>query len=264
MSGGNRHELKWQLFRSFFTSRAAFLVLFEGYEERVLDFAGRFKTDRSRLKLAADDLQTLLDFKGLEELRDREILTLKETAHELFRESDSTDRFDHYVSNIYHEISMLKEEHYTLNEEFVRADAKEYQRFFREVSEFYPKRLRHIRNLYGKALRRLEQLLPNFAQERVLVRSIYLFGDQLLAGNYPRGLTGLYRKMYPELGEVEGFTTVGRSFLESGFAEEAREAFQKALEAGKKAKRRRRSERLPALLGEIGAHLEELEAALAE
>ena len=121
MNGTNRHELKWQLLRSFFTSRDAFLTLFHRYEKRILEFAGSLKMERSRLKLAADELQTVLDFKSLEELRDREILLLKETAHELFRESDATDRFDHYVSNIYHELSILKEEHYTLKEDFVRS-----------------------------------------------------------------------------------------------------------------------------------------------
>lgn len=261
MNGRNRHELKWQLFRSFFRSRSAFLSLFHRYEARVEAFAQRFETDRTRLKLAADDLQTLLDFKSLEELRDREILILKETAHELFRVEDSTDRFDHYVSNIYHELSILKEEHYTLKEDFVRLDKREYDRFFREVAEFYPKRLRHVRNLYAKALRRLEELLPGMAREKILVRSIYLFGEELLRTHYPRGLAGLYRKMYPEGGEVEGYTIAARSFLDAGFEEEALRAFRKAERASRK-RRRKRPQRLEAMAAEVREQIRELEGAL--
>lgn len=259
MNGKNRHELKWQLFRSFFRSRAAFLTIFNRYEQRVLEFAGRHKTDRTRLKLGADDLQTLLDFRSLEEIRDGEILVLKETAHELFRVSDSTDRFDHCVSNIYHEISILKEEHYTLKEDFVRMEKREYDRFFREVAEFYPKRLRHVKNLYGQALRRLEELLPGMAHEKILIRSIYLFGEELLRDTYPRGLDGLYRKMYLEGGEVEGYAVVADSFLEAGFEEEALTAYRRAERASER-KRRKKLPRLPGILKHVRAQIGKLES----
>lgn len=258
-NGENRRELQWQLFRSFFRSRATFLELFERYEERVESFAEKLKTDRSRLRLKADDLQTLLDFKSLEELRDREILTLKETAHEIFRGADATDLLDHHVSTIYHELSILKEEHYTLKEDFLRADQKEYDIFFREVAEFYPKRLRHIRNLYRKALRRMEELLPLVARERILIRSIYLFGEELLRGSYRQGLAGLYRKMYPQGGAAEAYVEVGKSFFDSGFEEEALEAFRKARGVLTRRRRKQADTRAKKLLAEAESRIAELE-----
>lgn len=238
MNGTNRHELKWQLIRSFFRSRSRFLRLFDRYERLVLGFAEELKTHRARLKLPADELLTLLDFKSLEELRDGELRTVKQIAHELFRGPDATDRFDHFVSTIYHELSILKEEHYTLKEDYVRLDQREYDRFFREVAEFYPKRLRHTRNLFGKALRRLEELLPSINTEQILVRSLFLFGEELLAGQYPRGLVGLYRRMYPEGGDIEGYAVAARSFAESGFEVEAAEAFRLAERAARRKRRR--------------------------
>jgi len=258
-NGENRRELQWKLFRSFFRSRATFLELFERYEERVKAFSEKLKPDRTRLRLNVDDLQTLLDFKSLEELRDREIHTLKETAHRIFRGADATDRFDHHVSTIYHELSILKEEHYTLKEDFLRADKKEYDLFFREVAEFYPKRLRHIRNLYRKALRRLEELLPLVARQRILIRSIYLFGEDLLRGSYRQGLAGLYRKMYPQGGAAEAYVEVGRSFLDSGFEEEALEAFRKARGVLTRRRRKQADRRAKELLAEAEARIAELE-----
>lgn len=263
MNGRNREELVFRLFKTFFYSRSRFLTLFDRYEERVLEFASRYQSHRTRLRLPVDQLLTVLDFKSLEELRDREILDLKEVAHELFREADSTDLFDHLVSNIYHEISMLKEEHYTLREDFLRTDPREYERFFREVSEFYPKRLRHVRNLYAKALRRLEELLPGLAGEKILVRSLYLFGEGLVSDHYPRGRNGLYRKMYPGLGEVRAYAEVGRSFDESGFEEEALGAYRLAMEAAGSRRVRKRAEEIAALRAEIAPRIEALEASLA-
>jgi len=261
VNGGNRQELLWQLFRSFFRSRSAFLTLFERYEARVLEFAEKFKIDRTRLRVSADDLLTLLDFKSLEELRDREILTLKQTAHVLFRGPDETDMLDHHVSNIYHELSILKEEHYTLKEDFLRLDKKEYDRFFREVAEFYPKRLRHIKNLYGKALRRLETLLPDMVKERVLIRSLFIFGEGLLEGNYRGGLSALYRKMYPGLGAAEAYAEAGRSFLESGFDEEAMAAYLKSRDALSRRRRKRNHEEARmALKDEVEKQITKLES----
>ncbi len=260
-NGSNRQELQWKLLRTFFRSRAAFLKLFDSYEARVASFSEQFSTKRSRLKLPADQLQSLLDFKSLEQLRDRDIVKLKEAAHELFRASDATDRLDHYVSNIYHEISILKEEHYTLKEDFVRMDKVEYDRFFREVAEFYPKRLRHVKNLYQKALRRLEELLPEMADERIVVRSLYLFGDDLLGTAYRGGLRGLYNHMYPELGDVGGYAVAGKSFLASGFTEEALQAFRKALECHRRKRRKKRVPALAALVTELKAEVARLEAA---
>ena len=223
-------ERRWLLLRTFYSSWKRFLSLFEEYEGRVSAFSERYKTERSRLRLSPDDLSSLIDFRALEDLRDREASLLRETSHDLFRSSDATDRFDHLVSILYHELSALKEEHYTLREEFVREERIEYDLFYREVNQYYPKRLRHIRNLYAKADRRLRQLLPGMASDRVVVRSLYLFGEDLLGGLYPGGLADLQEAMYPG-GPAEAWAAAGDSFRESGFRDRALEAYGRCLAA---------------------------------
>jgi hypothetical protein len=253
-------ERRWLLLRSFYSSWKRFLLLFEEYERRVKAFSVRYKTERSRLRLSPDDLATLIDFKALEDLRDREVSLLRETSHDLFRSPDATDRFDHLVSIVYHELSALKEEHYTLREEFVREEEIEYDLLYREVNEYYPKRLRHIRNLYEKADRRLRELLPGMAEDRVVVRSLYLFGPALLRGVLPGGLDGLYASMYPG-GPAEGFAAAGDSFLQSGFREEAEEAYGRcvaAAEASPDPARGRERTRRKGVVEEARARLERL------
>ncbi len=223
-------ERRWLLLRSFYSSWKRFLLLFEEYERRVRAFSERYKTERSLLRLEPDDLATLIDFKALEDLRDREASLLREISHDLFRSRDATDRFDHHVSIIYHELSALKEEHYTLREEFVREQRIEYDLLYKEVNEYYPKRMRHIRNLYVKAERRLRHHLPAMAADRVVVRSLYLFGEGLLRGLLPGGVEELYGAMYPG-GIVEAFAAAGDSFRASGFLEEAAEAYGRCLAA---------------------------------
>ena len=221
-------ERRWLLIRNFYSSWKRFLAIFEEYERRVKGFSDRYKTERSRLRLSPDDLASLIDFRALEDLRDREVSLLREISHDLFRSPDATDRFDHHVSIIYHELSALKEEHYTLREEFVREERIEYDLLYREVNQYYPRRLGHIRNLYVKADRRLRQILPDMASDRVLVRSAYLFGADLFAGIYAGGIAEFYGAMYAG-GAAEGYAAAGDSFRLAGFRAEAEEAYGRCL-----------------------------------
>ena len=256
-------ERRWLLIRTFYSSWKRFLLLFEEYERRVKEFSVRYKTERSLLRLSPDDLVTVIDFKALEDLRDREVSILRETSHDLFRSPDATDRFDNLVSIIYHELSALKEEHYTLREEFVREEEIEYDLFYREVNEYYPKRLRHIRNLYEKAERRLRELLPGMAGDRVVVRSLYLFGPGLVRGVLEGGIDEVWAAMYPE-GPLEALKTAGDSFRASGFRDEAIDAFERAVAAAQATPgptRGRAAKRRAQLAEEAAAALEELRTA---
>jgi len=131
-------------------------------------------------------------------------------------------------------VSILKEEEWTLREQAQSEDGKEYERYYREVNFYYPKRLRHVRNLYGKARKRLEKLLPTMGRNTIVIRSAYLFGDELFADVYPRGLEEFYERLYPGGGAVTGFTIVADSFQEAGFGAEATEAYGRALAAAKR------------------------------
>ncbi len=224
-------ENRWLLIRDLFRGRNRFLQLFRRYERRVLAHSRAAAVDRTALRLAWADLRSLLDFSELEQLRNDLLEELKEVAHDLFRSADSTDPLDSVIAQIYHEISILKEEHYTLKDDYLQKDAKAYGRMYREVKEYYPNRLRHIRGLFDKARRRLERILPTLLEGTIVVRSLYLFGEEIVGGAYREGLVGLYRKAYPEHGEIEGFLTVGGSFRRGGFFTHAEEALGRAREA---------------------------------
>ncbi len=217
--------------RAFYRSFQAFSALFDGYERRVEIFVESYGKDRREIKLAPDELLSLFDPHALSTLRDNELQQLKDAAHQLFRGLDSVDPFDSFVTNIYHEVSILKEEHWTIREDFMRADRKAYDRYYREANVYYPRRLRHVRNLYAKARRRLEGvLLPEFSRNRIMVRSVYLFGQRLVRGVHDGGLPEFYGYMYPNGGALTGYTLAADSFLEGGFSEEAADAYGRALD----------------------------------
>ena len=156
-AGVRSDERRWILLRTFYQSFRSFSAIFEQYERRVLEFAERYGVDRKVLKLPPEELHSLLDSEALLALRDLELDPLREVAHQLFRGPYVPDPFDTYVTNIYHEVSMLKEEHRTIGDPATHLDREEYDRYYREVNVYYPRRLRHVRDLYRKARKRLAE-----------------------------------------------------------------------------------------------------------
>jgi hypothetical protein len=230
-------ENRWLLIRGLFVSRDRFLRMFRTYERRVQAHSRKLAVDRSRLDLPWTELRMLLDFEALEQIRDDLLEELKEVAHDLFRSIDSTDPLDSYIAQIYHEVSILKEEHYGLEEEYLEKDAKAYERLHEEVKDSFPNRLRHIRDLFVKCRRRLERILPSMMEGSIVIRSLYLFGDDIFRAAYRDGLVGIYRKAYPEEGEVRGFYEAALSFRRGGFDDLAKAAIEKAHKAAARARK---------------------------
>lgn len=230
----------WDLLQTFFKARALFMEIYEAYEARVLRHAKEGGVAREDLRLDAKGVSALLDLKKVGELRERYLLSLKEIAHDLFRSEEATDIFDRYVHDVFHEISILKEEHlkvFTFAPEYGHLkgeEDEEYQVVLDEVHQLFPHKVHHVHALFGKAKTRLEQILPGYGEDRVLMRSIYLFGEELLGDAYDGGLEGFYKYLYPDLGAVEGYFQVGKSFLESRFLDKAKEALLKCIALGEK------------------------------
>lgn len=221
----------WTIVELFYRSHTAFKEAFERYEEKVQNYSGLLGIPRANLRLNSRELASLLDLKSLERLRNGYIHELKDLCHQVFRSQDQTDRLDRYVSDIFHEISILKEEHYnviTYAPLYERDSAEvELRHILDEAHTMFPHKLQHIRYLFGRAQVRMEEHLESFSQIQLFLRSLYLNRYDFVANAYPDGVETFYRIMYP-LGAFEGYYEVARSFYHSGFFDEACEAFEKA------------------------------------
>ncbi len=214
-------RLIFDVVEKFFTATKLFHSQFDRYESKVAEIVEERGLDRTELRLNSNEIASLFDFKSLEQLRDRRLFPLKELSHQLFRRVAHTDPFDRYVSDLFHELSILKEEHYTVQtygpayEE--AEDTEEWSAMLDEVHEFFPRRLRVIRRLFLKSQTRLLSLLPDFRNNGVLLRSLMLYGDELVAGVLPGGLPELLNAMCPEVGAAGAFCEAARRFLQGGF-----------------------------------------------
>lgn len=232
----NTREI-WELVENFFRARKVFEEQHQRYEALIRRYVKQSRVGREKLRLSAENASELLDLKALEELRDNYLDRLREISHHMFRKGDTIELFDKYVSDLYHETSILKEEHYAVKmlatpyERGEQKDLLERDKILGEACEFFPRKMGRIQNLFLKAQKQMELLLKGWNREKVLVRSLYLFGDEVLGSLYRGGLEGLYSVMYPRGGSLEGYLIAAESFGASSFSEQAVESLRKAKRA---------------------------------
>ncbi len=224
-----RGALIWDFLTTFVAARRTFLAVYRRYERRVLAQARSRDVPRTQLKLPPQELWTLFHLDRLESLRDKRLAPLRDLATEIFGAAGDEGLMDAYCGHIYHEISILSEEHRSVGRFVRHHDPRRYRALFDEVSGYYPLRLNRVLRFFRAAMKRLDELLPRWSRERIVVRSAYLFGDRLSRRAWSDGREALYIRMYPNGGVVRGYLEAGRSFLDSGFTDHARLALGHAL-----------------------------------
>ena len=221
----------WDFLTTFVAARRTFLSIYRRYERRVLKAARERGVPRTELRLPPKELWTLFNRQRLESLRDDRLMPLRDLSAEIFGPGGDSGLMDAYCGHIFHEISILSEEHRSVGRFVRHHDPRRYRSLFEEVSGYYPLRLNRVQRFFRAAMKRLDELLPRWSRERVIVRSIYLFGDSLAQRAYGSGKEAFYVRMYPNGGVIRGYLEAARSFMESGFGEHTRDALKRALEA---------------------------------
>ena len=220
------HTYIWRIVERFYRSRFHFLRIHDRYEELVAQHVEKLGLPRAEIRLPPQELSQLLSYKELEVLRDEYLEPLKDSCHALFRTRDTTEFLDRVVNDIFHELSILKEEHYNVLTYDARNHAaptpetmlaREQQAVLDEVHDVFPQKVHRIHHLYEVALGRLESILPNFRDDHVLIRSLFLHRDRFVARAYEKGLTRFFELLFGADHVVEGFRGVGDSFYHSGF-----------------------------------------------
>lgn len=227
----DRGALLWDFIETFVASRRLFQGIHALYDQRVIAAASRRGVTREQLKLPPRDLFALFHLPRLEHLRDARLHPLRRMAFAVFGEEGDSGLMDAYCGHIFHEVSILSREHRSVGRFVRRHDPRRYQRLFEEVSGYYPERLRRVRRFFGLAMRRLEELLPTWSHERIVMRSAWLFGESLSRRAWGRGREALYERMYPRGGVIRGYVEAARSFDASGFGVPARQALVQAEQA---------------------------------
>ncbi|HIC23406.1 MAG TPA: hypothetical protein EYO84_08270 [Planctomycetes bacterium] len=234
-------SLAWRVVERFYCARQVFSSVHDRYEQIVHSYVEKFDQPREEIRLAPRELVELLSTQDLEKLRDQYLMPLKQACHRLFRTEVSTDFLDRLVNDIFHELSILKEEHYNVltydvddaarNSDPERDLQLEQKAVLDEVHNMFPQKVHRIAHLFDVGTSALEALLHRWKQDPVLIRSLFLQRDQFVKESYEDGLCHFYRLMYGEQNAWQGYRIVGDSFLASGFVSHAHVAYSEGLES---------------------------------
>lgn len=217
----------FDLVTTFLGSRRDFDVLFQSYERTVLELARERGVDRRHLQLPAHEVGALLDFDALNELFEARLVPLRALARLVLRDQGTTDPFDRYVHDIFHEIAILREEHLEVVEYGAESlDDLYSQPVLDEVHEYFPKRLKRVNRLFEHAHERLLSLVAAFSYNKVFIRSLFLFGADWFDADQ---LRAFYGHVY-EGGLAEGLLVAARSFHAGGFSSQSGAALTRARE----------------------------------
>ncbi len=219
----------WTIVERLYRTNHLYSMQYEEYEAKVRAHVDKLNTPRNKIRLSADELSQLLQFRNLERIRDRFLLPLKASCHKLFRRDHTTDVLDRLVNDIFHEISILKEEHYNVLTYAVNPDSEldreEQKAILDEVHEMFPIKVHRLRHLFDLALNRMETVIAKHRDDPVLIRSLFLHRNGFVAKVDPTGLIYFYASMYGPNRPYLGFAVAGDSFFESSFYEHAAECY---------------------------------------
>ena len=220
----------WTIIERFFQAQVFYMGEHDRYESLVAQYVKRFGIPRGDIRLEPEELSGLLQFKQLERLRDDYLSPLKDACHALFRTDDSTDYLDRLVNDIFHETSILKEEHYNVltygpHEEH-DGHGIEQETILAEAHDLFPIKVHRLRHLFEMARKRIEEILPSYKENRVLIRSLFLYRNDFVEDSYAEGLVDFYCVLYGRDRAFEGFRVVGDSFLDSGFYKHAIDSYR--------------------------------------
>lgn len=225
----------WDLVEAFYEAKREYHEVYVLYETRVLAHAEERSVDRRRLRLDATEVSKLLDFHRLGNLRNGPLHRTKWISHSLFRSRGRTHKFDRHISEIFHELSILREEQFkvsTFAEDYRREnELEEYESLLDEVHEDFPRRVHQLHELFRKAQLSLEGVLRAHSRDPVYLRSLYLFGDRCLRDAYPEGSATHMWRVFAK-GPTEAYMLAARSFAQNGFKAEALDALDRAVAGG--------------------------------
>lgn len=204
---------RWKMIKIFFQTYGFFHSI-------ELEFRGQVKEPIQNDIHSFNSFIKFLNAKDLGHLRDSYLDELRSLAHSVFRNRKKNERFDLYISEIFHEFSILKDqkfilEHSLKNQEQISLES--LAETLENTYELFKTKLNQITVLFVNAKRRLEEILPIFNRDDLILRNLFLENHKLFKPFYDNPLKDILSLMFLEEGFCKGLFILANSFCQGGF-----------------------------------------------
>ena len=229
-----RYRLRcfYDIFALFFDALELHRSIEQKYESGVQKLCEHYGLLRTELiqKISYQEISELFEFEELVRLRTHYLLPFLEiSGSTLAAESRMTAKgFLLHVKHLYHLVSMLSLEELNVVEIAPGysdlAESENLWEILGEVDREFPTKLREIRSKFEQAQEEIEKILGFYAQERITLRSLYLFERSRMAVHY--GDVDRFYLFIEPTGLFGAYVTVAESFLDGQFVGDAVEVIQ--------------------------------------
>ncbi len=220
----------WKIVKEFFLSYSLFDRVFKDYHIRLERFRKEYFEKGREFTPSPQEICSLFEFRKLDRLRNTHLFALKGYAHEMFRATEKHVKFDLFVSEIFHEISILKEFEYNLEHYILRHkdDDMLVSEELQESQKVFELKVRRATQLFEKSLEQLHEILYKMRFDKILIRSLYFADKHLFPDVYSGGLNDVLKKMHKKNTSAAGYYMMAINFCCGGFFTQARLALRRA------------------------------------
>lgn len=220
----------WKIVKEFLLSYNLFDRVFKDYHIRLERFRKEYFEKGRVFKPTPQEISSLFEFRKLDRLRNTHLFALKECSHEMFRAKEQHVEFDLYVSEIFHEISILKEFEYNLEHYILRHrdDDMLVGEELQESQNVFELKVRRTTQLFEKSLEKLHEILYENRFDKILIRSLYFADKHLFPDVYSGGLNDVLKVMHKKNTSAAGYYVMAVNFSCGGFFTQARLALRRA------------------------------------
>lgn len=213
----NNQIASWSIIKVFFQAFTFYNSIEIHFKEKV---KASVKSSDNKTIYSFEAFIEYLDTKDIALLRDKYLIDLRKLSHAEFRSRKKMERFDIYISEIFHEVSILKEQKFILEHSFQRKDQfspETINQMLNQTYELFETKLEHIKILFNNAKSRLEEILPIYRNDDFILRTLYLEGASLFHEFYDDPVKNMLDLMFLQGGFSEGFVAIACSFSLGGF-----------------------------------------------
>ncbi|NUM33176.1 MAG: hypothetical protein HUU50_01395 [Candidatus Brocadiae bacterium] len=226
-------EILWEMIENFYQAMLLFQQEHQEFKKKI-ETISKNKDKMVDLMeiLSVEEVLSLLNLNNIEDLREKYIQPLIKLSSQFKQVCYCNDAFNHGIQDIYHELSILQSEFSKLG--VIAPGLMEFKtekRYKSIVGGYHiclPLKVFQLSHKMETAQKELEKMISPYKERDILVRSIFLFGEEIIGRLSENSFLDFVKRIYPSDHLLELYTRASYAFLKAGFYDFTKVAVRKA------------------------------------
>ncbi len=227
-------EILWAMIENFYQAMLLFQKEHQEFKKKIEIISKVKENKKSDLMeiLSIEEVLSLLNLNNIEDLKEKYIQPLIRLSSQFKQICYCNDSFNHGIQDIYHELSILQSEFSKLG--VLAPELMEFKsetRYKSIVGGYHiclPLKVFQLSHKMENAQKELEKIIAPYKERDILVRSFFLFGEEIIGQLSENSFVDFIKRIYPSDHLLELYTRASYAFLKAGFYDFTKIAVRKA------------------------------------